>query len=208
MPAWCLYVISGIIAYCLGSISFGILISRLFKGPDLRTVGSKNTGASNVQRTMGWIPGLLTFLGDSLKAVLACWLGSLITGSFGGALVCGILVILGHNWPVFFEFRGGKGVASSCGVMIYCFPVPALISYAVCIAVIAATKYISVGSMTLVTVYALIVSCFRSRGNIWIIFWSVLLAVLCIARHKTNIGRLRRGEENRLGHKVSADGKE
>lgn len=198
-------IVSGLIAYCLGSISTGLLVARFANGPDLRSVGSKNTGASNVLRTMGWKYGLITFLGDFLKAVAACWIGQLMCGSKIGALVCGVMVILGHNWPVFFQFRGGKGVASSCGVMLFCFPIPALIGYAVAILLIAVTRYISVGSMSMLTVYAILVSCFYSEGNIWIIAWAFLLALLCIFRHRTNLQRLFRGQENKIGQKVRSN---
>ena len=196
------YILSGIIAYCLGSISAVILISRKAHGPDLRSVGSKNTGASNVLRTMGWKYGLMTFAGDCLKAVAACWIGRLMTGEQEGALLCGLLVIIGHNWPVFFGFRGGKGVASSCGVMIFCFPVPALICFAIAIAIIALTKYISLGSMCMLTSYAVIVSCFYSGGSRKVILWAALMAVLCLLRHRTNIIRLIHGTENKFGQKV------
>ena len=208
MPVWLLYIFAGILAYSLGSVSFGILTSRLMHGPDLRTVGSKNTGASNVQRTMGWKAGLITFFGDSLKAVLACWLGQIITGSHAGALFCGVFVVIGHNWPVFYHFKGGKGVASSCGVLVFCFPIPALISIALGICVIAVTKYISVGSMTILTSYALIVSVFYSHGDFRIILWAWLLAAMCIIRHHANISRLINGNENKLGQKAVSSIKE
>ncbi|MBQ9252097.1 MAG: glycerol-3-phosphate 1-O-acyltransferase PlsY [Clostridia bacterium] len=204
MPTWLLYVLAGALAYCLGSISTGILVSRAFHGPDLHTVGSHNTGATNVQRTMGWVPGLITFAGDSLKAVLACYLGQLITGSFYGALLGGLLVVLGHNWPVFFHFQGGKGVASSCGVMLFCFPIPALICFGLGVVIILLTKYISLASMSLLCLYAVLVSFFYSDGNLWIILWSILLALLCLLRHRANIVRLLHGTENRLGQKVKS----
>ena len=204
MSNWLLYLISGILAYCLGSISTGILVSRFKHGPDLRTVGSKNTGATNVQRTMGWGPGLITFLGDSLKAVLACFLGQLITGSHMGALFCGVLVVLGHNWPVFFGFKGGKGVASSCGVMLFCYPIPALICFVLGVLIILITKYVSLASMSLLVLYAILVSVLYSAGDIWIILWACLLAILCLVRHHANIGRLMHGTENRLGQKKNA----
>ena len=199
MSVFTSYLLSCLIAYCLGSISTGILVSRIFHGPDLRTVGSNNTGATNVQRTMGWGPGLITFAGDSLKAVLACWIGQLLTGSHTGALLCGILVVLGHNWPVFFQFKGGKGVASSCGVMLFCYPVPALICFLLGILIIAATKYVSLGSLSILSAYAVLVSCFYAQGDLKIILWSVLLAVICILRHHANINRLIHGKERKLG---------
>ena len=198
MSGWILYLIAGVLAYCLGSISTGILVSKAMNGPDLHTVGSRNTGATNVQRTMGWKPGLITFAGDSLKAVLACWLGQLITGTHAGALVAGILVVVGHNWPVFFRFKGGKGVASSCGVMLYCFPTPALISFAVGFLAILITRYVSLGSMSLLTVYAILVSVWKSNGDWRIILWAVLLAAMGILRHHANIGRLIHGTKNKI----------
>ena len=197
------WILAGIIAYCLGSISTGLLVARFANGPDLRSVGSKNTGASNVLRTMGWKYGLITFLGDYLKAIAACWIGRLLTGDHLGALLCGLLVILGHNWPVFFQFKGGKGVASSCGVMVFCFPIPALIGYAAAIAIIALTKFISLGSMSMLTLYAILVIFLKAQGNIWIILWAAALALLCILRHRTNIQRLLHGTENKFGQKVT-----
>ena len=120
-------LLSCIIAYLIGSISSGLLIARAAKGPDLRKVGSGNTGASNVQRTMGWKYGLITFALDILKGLISCWIGSLLTGDHMGALPAGFFAVIGHNWPLFFGFKGGKGVSTSCGVMCFCFPVPALI---------------------------------------------------------------------------------
>ena len=111
-------ILACVLAYLLGSLSGGIITSRLAHGPDLRTVGSKNTGASNVQRTMGWKYGLITFFFDSLKGVLACWLAELITGDHMAALLAGLCCVIGHNWPVFFHFKGGKGVATTGGVML------------------------------------------------------------------------------------------
>lgn len=195
------YVLVGAVAYLLGSISTGLLVAKLNHGPNLREVGSKNTGASNVLRTMGLRNGLITFVGDCGKAALACGIGYWTLGQYG-AMLAGLMVILGHNWPVFFQFKGGKGVASSCGVMLVCFPIPALISYVVAIGIIAATRFISLGSMCMLTVFAILVSVFFSGGDLLVILWAVLLAALCILRHRTNIGRLIHGTENKLGQKV------
>ncbi len=202
MPDAVLWILSFVIAYLLGSISFGIIVSHIGHGPDLRTVGSKSTGASNVQRTMGWKYGLITFFGDALKAVLACWIGTLLSGNLFCTLICGLCVIIGHNWPVFFGFKGGKGVASSCGVMLFCYPVPALACFILTIILIAVFRYISLGSMFMVTLYALLVSVFFSGGNPWIIIWSVVMAAIVIYRHHANIGRLLHGTENKLGNRV------
>ena len=201
MPKEILYILTCIIGYLLGSVSGGIITSRLANGPDLHTVGSKSTGASNVQRTMGWKFGIITFLIDGLKGIIACLIAWLITGSHFASLLAGLFCVIGHNWPVFFHFRGGKGVATTGGVMLYCFPVPALICIALTVAVIALFRYISVGSMLLVTVF-FILSFFFSGPNTCVIVWAFLLMVMCIARHHANISRLIHGTENKLGNNV------
>ena len=201
MPKEILYILTCIIGYLLGSVSGGIITSRLANGPDLHTVGSKSTGASNVQRTMGWKFGIITFLIDGLKGIIACLIAWLITVSHFASLLAGLFCVIGHNWPVFFHFRGGKGVATTGGVMLYCFPVPALICIALTVAVIALFRYISVGSMLLVTVF-FILSFFFSGPNTCVIVWAFLLMVMCIARHHANISRLIHGTENKLGNKV------
>ena len=204
-------ILSCVIAYLLGSLSGGIIISKIVHGPDLHTVGSKSTGASNVQRTMGWKYGLMTFFFDVLKGLLSCWLAQIITGTAYDSPLCnfasllaGLFCVIGHNWPVFFKFKGGKGVATTGAVILYCFPVWGLISIALTIAVIAIFKYISVGSMLMVVSFAAF-SVFYAEGNPCIIIWACLLAAMCIARHHANIGRLIHGTENKLGHKVNTN---
>ncbi len=204
-------IVSCILAYLLGSVSGGIIFSKIGHGPDLHTVGSKSTGASNVQRTMGWKYGLLTFFFDAGKGLLACWLAQLITGTAYDSPLCnfasllaGLFCVIGHNWPVFFRFHGGKGVATTGAVILYCFPVWALISIALTITVIAVFRYISVGSMLMVISFA-VFSVFYAGGNLCIIIWAVILAVMCIARHHANINRLLHGTENKLGHKFKTN---
>ncbi len=207
MNAVLAYVITAVAAYLLGSISTGILLSRVTHGPNLREVGSKNTGASNVLRTMGVRNGLVTFLGDFGKAALACLVGRWLLAPYGaslyGAMLAGLVVIIGHNWPMFFQFKGGKGVASSCGVMLVCFPIPALVCFMFTILLIWLSKYISLGSMAMLTLFAILVT-FQNPGNWLIIVWSFLLAVMCVVRHRGNIKRLLSGTENRLGDKKKA----
>ena len=202
-----LIALSCLIGYLLGSLSGGIIISRLKGGPDLHTVGSKSTGASNVQRTMGWKYGIMTFLFDAVKGILSCFIACLLTRNILPetnhfvSLLAGLCCIIGHNWPVFFRFRGGKGVATTGAVMLYCFPPYALICIALTIAFIALFRYISVGSMLLVIVFFGLSFIF-SGGNACVIIWSAILMIMCIARHHANIGRLLHGTENRLGKKV------
>ena len=197
------------IGYLLGCISTGILISNR-AGVDIREKGSKNTGASNVLRVLGLGRGAITFLGDSLKAALACWVGSLLLPgeTFGiarfGILVGGLAAVLGHNWPVFFSFKGGKGIASSAAVMLFADPLLGGIAIAVCILVIAWKRYISLGSLLMLLTFLVLTCVFRTDQWFAITFAAALL-VLGTVRHRTNIKRLLNGTENKIGKRVPAD---
>lgn len=193
------YVIIAIIAYLLGSISFGMIVAKLAGGPNLREVGSKNTGATNVLRVMGVKVGLTVFVLDILKALVACIIGRVWMG-LNGAMVAGLAVVLGHNWPCFFQFKGGKGVASTLAVMLMTFPLPACICYVVAIALISATKYVSLGSITLAALFAVLVIA-TNWANWLVIGWVIVISGLLIWRHHANIGRLLSGTENKLGSK-------
>ena len=193
------YVIIAVIAYLLGSISFGMIVAKLKGGPNLREVGSKNTGATNVLRVMGVKVGLTVFVLDILKALVACIIGRVWMG-LNGAMVAGLAVVLGHNWPCFFQFKGGKGVASTLAVMLMTFPLPACICYVVAIALISATKYVSLGSITLAALFAVLVIA-TNWANWLVIGWVIVISGLLIWRHHANIGRLLSGTENKLGSK-------
>lgn len=195
------YLLIAVIAYLLGSISFGMIVSKAAGGPNLREVGSKNTGATNVLRVMGVKVGLLVFVLDILKALVACIIGRIWMG-LNGAMVAGLAVVIGHNWPCFFQFKGGKGVASTLAVMLMTFPIPAVICYVTAIALIAATRYVSLGSITLAALFALMVI-LMNWGNWLVIAWVLVIAGLLIWRHHANIGRLLHGTENKLGAKKS-----
>lgn len=193
-----LYVLIAVVAYLLGSISTGLLISKE-KNVDLRNLGSKNTGASNVLRVMGLKAGAITFTGDVIKALLACGLGIWLKGQYGG-LLAGLMVIIGHNWPIYYGFKGGKGVACSCAVMLVLFPIPAVISFVVAIAIIYFTRMISLGSMSMLCLFALILI-ITHWGNWLVCLWALVLAALCVYRHRANIKRIVNGTENKLGSK-------
>ena len=193
------YVIIAVIAYLLGSISFGMIVAKLAGGPNLREVGSKNTGATNVLRVMGVKVGLTVFVLDILKALVACIIGRVWMG-LNGAMVAGLAVVLGHNWPCFFQFKGGKGVASTLAVMLMTFPLPACICYVVAIALISATKYVSLGSITLAALFAVLVIA-TNWANWLVIAWVTAISGLMIWRHRANIGRLLKGCENKLSFK-------
>ncbi len=202
------YILVAVIGYLLGSVSVGIIVSKLFHGPDLHTVGSGSTGASNVLRTMGVKWGLITLFLDFAKALLAGGIGWWLGGDLTGAMIAGLACVIGHNWPVFFQLEGGKGVAASCGVVLTTFPIAGVISILTCIGVIAIWRYISLGSMVLVTLFALLVSIFWSQGNLLIILWAWIIAGLCIWRHQSNIRRLLNGTERKIGQKENIDQEE
>lgn len=198
-----------VIGYLLGCISTGILISKR-AGVNIRDAGSKNTGASNVLRVMGVRHGAITFLGDSLKAVAACWIGSLLLpgSTFGierfGMMIAGMAVIAGHNWPCFFSFKGGKGVASSTAVLLFVDPLLGGIAIAICVLLIWLTKYISLGSLAMLFSFLVLNLAFRFDQWFACLFAGVLFIVVVI-RHRANIARLMQGTENKIGKKVSAD---
>lgn len=196
-------ILTAIIAYLLGSISVGMIASKLMGGPNLREVGSGNTGATNALRALGKKGGAIVFVGDILKALIASIIGNAIFG-FEGKLVAAVFVIVGHIWPVFFQFKGGKGVSCVCGAIFLTYNPEALLAYVVTIIIIAVTKYVSLGSISLVSIFALLVTIRELTTGMthWIgIPWAFLIAALVIWRHHENISRLMTGTERKLGEK-------
>lgn len=192
------YALCALIAYLLGSISTGILVSQK-SGHNLREEGSHNTGASNALRVLGVKGGAIVFLGDFLKALIAVLIGKWIAGLNGG-MIAGLFVVLGHNWPVFFGFKGGKGIACSCAVLLTLFPIPGAIAAALCLLVIYIWRYISVGSLTMLTVFFLIL---LFTQPFWpVAVWAFVLLALGVYRHRSNLKRLMDGTENKLGQKA------
>ncbi|NLV58720.1 MAG: glycerol-3-phosphate 1-O-acyltransferase PlsY [Clostridiales bacterium] len=201
-----LSIVVALIAYLLGCISTGLMIAKS-SGVNLREVGSKNTGASNVLRVLGLKKGLVTFVGDFLKAALACWVGSLLLPgeTFGipgfGTMLGGFFAIVGHNWRVFYGFQGGKGVACSAAVIFFVNPLWGGIAIVICLVVIALTRYISLGSMVMLFVFAVLM-CIDFWGQWFPCAFALALLVMVVYRHRANIGRLLKGTENKIGQKV------
>ena len=192
------YCLIALIAYLLGSISTGILVSRN-SGHNLREEGSHNTGASNALRVLGIKGGALTFLGDFLKAFIAVMIGKAI-GGLNGGLIAGLCVVLGHNWPVFFGFKGGKGIACSAAVLTTLFPVQGWIAAALCLLVIYIWRYISVGSLTMLASFAVLI---LFTQPFWpVAVWALVLLALGMYRHRSNLVRLKNGTENKIGQKA------
>jgi len=192
------HLLPALIGYLLGSISTGILYSRYFLGKDVRTAGSKNAGASNMLRVHGFVPGLITFTGDCVKAIIAVVAGRLLGGQ-EGAMIAGLFAVLGHNWPVFFSFKGGKGIACCSAVFILCYPVWGILSVVLCLLTIWIWRYISLGSLCMTAFYALFLVLFE---GIWPVgAWGIILMLLAFYRHRGNISRLLHGTERKIGEK-------
>lgn len=204
MVIW--YVLTVIAGYLIGCISFGYIAGKLFKGKDIREQGSGNAGTANAIRNYGWAIGLFTFVGDVAKGMLAAWLGYLllpIGGILGispisvGVCIGGLAAVIGHIWPVFLKFRGGKGVATSLGVLIMMMPIHAAVVLGACIIIIALTRTMSIGSLVGTALMAACSFVFFF-GDIWNNITSVLLFVLVFYSHRANIKRLAEGKENQL----------
>jgi glycerol-3-phosphate acyltransferase PlsY len=186
-------------AYLLGSISFAIVVSRLMRLPDPRSYGSKNPGATNVLRTGKKVAAVLTLLGDAGKGWLAVWLAYRYTLDPGVAAAAGLAAFLGHLYPVFYRFQGGKGVATAAGVLFglnLWLGVGTLVTFA---AIAAFFRYVSFASL----VAALFAACYA-----WWLFgmqpvsWAAsAMALLLVWRHRENIRRLAAGTESKLGAK-------
>ncbi len=203
-----LYTIAvGVISYLIGSINSSILISRAVMGKDIRTSGSGNAGATNMLRTMGKKYAIITLVIDILKGVVALLLAKLAVGLGAydiSAYVAGVAVVLGHNFPIFFGFRGGKGVATSLGVVLLLDWKIGLITLAIAIAIMALTRYVSLGSIMAAVVFIIlqIVSMIVYNSfDITRLVCVLILGGLLIVRHRANIVRLVKGEEHKLGEK-------
>jgi glycerol-3-phosphate acyltransferase PlsY len=191
-----LKVLAVVLSYVIGNFSTSIIVSKLWAGIDIRKYGSGNAGATNVLRTLGMKAGLVTFIGDALKAILAVWIGSRLGGE-STALICGIAVVVGHNWPAFLGFKGGKGIASSIGVGLFINPMIAIICIIVGVLIVAKTKYVSLGSVVAICLLPILL---LFVGFKFFLF-GLALALMAIYRHKENISRLLKGTETKLGQK-------
>lgn len=194
-------VIAVIISYLLGSVSFSIVIARLVKGIDIRQHGSGNAGATNTLRVLGKGPGIAVFILDIAKGVAAVWIGHALNGGYESwaPVLCGLAAIVGHNWPVWFRFKGGKGIATTVGVIATLAFIPALIAGVVAIAVIATTRYVSVGSLLFAALVPIGIGIMTGSGPM--LWASLLICIFAFVRHRSNLVKLVQGKENKLGAK-------
>ncbi|MCL2159099.1 MAG: glycerol-3-phosphate 1-O-acyltransferase PlsY [Oscillospiraceae bacterium] len=228
--------------YLLGSLNFGVILSKAFYGGDVRSHGSGNAGATNMLRTYGKLPAALTFLGDAAKTALAVLFGALLLGvhtnafyikdgviyksfedmvlalsklygtdgpdvvtgvgeyaGFAGMYIGGMAAIIGHAFPVYYKFKGGKSVIATLVLVLFTEPLVALICLMFFVAIVAATKYISLGSVMSVIVYPLILYRMTGPGPHDLVAIFVMLFVVYL--HRANIQKLLNGTENKLSFK-------
>ena len=184
-----------LLSYLLGSIPVGLLLSRL-KGRDPRKVGSGNIGATNVMRTAGKTMGIVTLLGDAMKGFLPTWLA--IKWGLPAPVVAaaGLAAFLGHLFPVYLRFKGGKGIATSVGIFLALSPVALLVVIIIFAGLLAIWRYVSLGSL----VGAALMPCLLLflKAPVEYVFLCIIIAVLIFVKHWDNIRRLRAGTENRI----------
>lgn len=205
-----IFVVIAFVGYILGSIPFGFLVAKC-AGVDIRAAGSGNIGATNVVRTLGKAYGYPVFLLDFLKGFGAVKIAILIASRSTLAIpielagiVAGICSVIGHSYPVWLRFKGGKGVATSAGVVFGLMPLVALIAGVIWILVFLIGRYVSLASI--IAAIALPISCavllwFGHLRAPVLLYFSILLALVVVARHRTNISRLRSGRELRFERK-------
>ncbi|MEK5061304.1 glycerol-3-phosphate 1-O-acyltransferase PlsY [Paenibacillus shunpengii] len=194
-----------IVSYLLGSVSFSFLFGKLMKGIDIRDHGSGNAGATNTLRTLGKGPAILVLALDIAKGIAAVWIGKWLGGDSAWVpALSGISAIIGHNWPVFFRFRGGKGIATAIGVLATLCFLPALYAGIIAILSIFITRYVSLGSLIFVFLTPLFLLILLYP---WPLFWSsLIICIFAFWRHRTNITKLIQGKENKLGSSSSKGG--
>ncbi len=199
-------------AYLIGSISFAVIFAKSFLKKDVRELGSGNAGATNVMRNAGFLPGALTFLFDALKGFAAAYMGKAIfqyihtqiggEWSYGiyGAFLCGAACMLGHIFPFFFGFKGGKGVATSVGIYAVCCPIAIIIGLAVFAITVLISRYVSLASVLAATVVVVLSIIFHNdtAGILPQIILTLLMGAMVIGKHKDNIKRLINGTENKI----------
>lgn len=188
-----------IISYFLGAIPFAYIMTRLITGKDIRSYGSGNVGATNAARILGFKYGLLVAILDVLKGILAVIIARALlpVGSPEYLLlISALVVIIGHNWTIFLKFSGGKGVATTFGVLFSLFPIAFFVFLATWIALVFITRYVSLASILSAIVVPIIV--YITTKNIYDVLFTLTFSLLIIFRHKANIKRLLQGNENKI----------
>lgn len=191
------YIAVFIAAYLIGSINSSIIVGK-FNKVDIRKLGSGNAGATNTLRSLGVSAVVWVIAGDILKGIIAVILGRIIVGNEIGAMAAGLAAVIGHNWPIYFQFKGGKGILTSAVVILMIAPQIGIWVIAIAILTIAVTRYVSLGSLTGALIFPIFVLIMEFK-NINLVVFSVIIAGLAVYRHRANIKRLREGTESKIG---------
>jgi glycerol-3-phosphate acyltransferase PlsY len=198
------YIAVAAIAYLIGSVNFSVIFSKKMAGFDLREKGSKNAGTTNMLRTVGKKGAAIVLICDILKGIIAILIAKLISGNVNSAIACqiaGFCVVLGHTYPIFFGFKGGKGVATSIGILLMLNWQIGLICLMYGIIMIALTRMVSLGSITAAILFPVLTIFIRAHyiadGFNYVIF-GIIMAGFVLFNHRTNIKRLNEGTENRI----------
>lgn len=199
-----IYIAVAVIAYLIGSINFSVIISKKMAGFDLREKGSKNAGTTNMLRTVGKKAAAITLVCDILKGVIAVALAKVLASNANEAIatqVAAICVVIGHTFPIFFEFKGGKGVATSIGILLVMNWQIGLICLSYGIVIIALTRMVSLGSISAAILFPIltifITEHYIAEGANFTVF-GILIAAIILFNHRANIKRLNNGTENRI----------
>lgn len=208
------YIIIAVIAYLIGSINFSIILSKKMAGFDIREKGSGNAGTTNMLRSVGKKAAVITLICDILKGVvsilIAVLVGKIIKNLDNALLVqlAGIFVIIGHTFPVFFKFKGGKGIATALGVLLMINWQIGLICLIFALVLMALTKMVSVGSIAAAILFPILVAFIdqnyivpTSNSNWSYLVFSIIVSLLVIFNHRANVQRILNGTENRLSFK-------
>ena len=221
--SWAALILAAVIGYLLGSVNWAILITRWFANRDIRSFGSGNAGATNVLRSQGTVPAVLTTVGDLAKSVLATWFGGWLLANFHladaaydgqtltliGRYVAGLCCIIGHVLPIFYRFRGGKGVLTTLGMFLVADWRVALMCLTLFIAIVAVSRLVSLGSVVAIGYGPLLIVVL----HVWVdkmslpmvIFTTVMtaaVATIIVVKHADNIKRLAAGKERRIGERA------
>lgn len=207
------YLVTALAGYVLGSLNFAVIISHVKYHDDIRKYGSGNAGMTNILRTYGKGDAALTFLGDALKTAVAIVIGMILVGSLrGGNYVAGFFAMMGHIYPCFFGFKGGKGVVTAATTILLLDARIFLILIALFIIIVAIWRYISLGSVVCAMLYPMLVYAsnmvvFSKTGvsNPMSVIFALIMALFVIVLHRQNIERLMKGKESKISFKSKKD---
>jgi len=202
-------IAAGIAGYMIGSLNTGVLVGKLY-GKDIREHGSKGAGLTNTLRVLGKTAAVLVLLGDVLKGVVACLLGYAFSVYSNGApdcvsaLTAGVCVVVGHNWPVYFGFRGGKGALTALAVLFVADWLMALCCLVLFVSLVALSRYVSLGSICAAVLFAVLSFVPFFGHGLYFSAFACIIAGIVIFQHRGNIKRLLSGTENKLSfHKTA-----